>query len=96
MAREIQRLTDRETFPFVLGQLAKGGPPTVVDRQLGLAYGAGAVLALKNGQSGVMVVFQPPDLKFVPMAEAVNKFRTVPPGSEFIEIARALGITLGN
>ncbi len=96
VARGIQRLTDRETFPFVLGPLAKGGAPTVVDRQLGLAYGAGAVLALKNGQSGVMVVFQPPDLKFVPMAEAVNKFRTVPPGSEFIQIARALGITLGN
>ncbi len=96
VARGIQRLTDRETLPFVLGQLAKGGPPTVVDHQLGLAYGAGAVLALKNGQSGVMVVFQPPDLKFVPLAEAINKFRTVPPGSEFIQIARALGISLGN
>ncbi len=96
VARGIQRLTDRETFQFVLGQLAKGGAPTVVDHQLGLAYGAGAVLALKNGQSGVMVAFQPPDLKFVPMAEAINKFRTVPAGSEFIQIARALGITLGN
>ncbi len=96
VARGIQRLTDRETFPLVLGPLAKGGPPTVVDRQLGLAYGAGAVLALKNGQSGVMVVFQPPDLKFVPMAEAINKFRTVPPCSEFIQVALALGVTLGN
>src|SRR5512137_2287091 len=96
VARGLQRLTDRETFPFVLGQLAKGGPPTVVDRQLGLAYGAGAVLALKNGRDGVMVVFQPPDLKFVPMAEAINKFRTVPAGSEFLQIARALGLTLGD
>ncbi len=96
VARGIQRLTDRETVPSVLGQLAKGGPPTVVDHQLGLAYGAGAVLALKNGQSGVMVVFQPPDLKFVPRAEAINKFRTVPPASEFMQIARALGIALGN
>ncbi len=96
VARGIQRLTDREAFPLVLGQLVKGGPPTVVDRQLGLAYGAGAVLALKNGQTGVMVVFQPPDLKFVPMAEAINKVRTVPAGSEFIQIARALGIALGN
>jgi 6-phosphofructokinase 1 len=96
VARGIQRLTDRETFPFVLGQLAKGGPPTVVDHQLGLAYGAGAVLALKSGRDGVMVVFQPPDLRFVPMAEAINKFRTVPAGSEFLQIARALGLTLGD
>jgi len=36
------------------------------------------VRALKEGQTGVMVVFQPPDLKFVPMTEAINKFRTVP------------------
>ena len=36
VALEIQRLTDQETYPLVLGQLAKGGTPTVVDRQLGL------------------------------------------------------------
>ncbi len=96
VALEIQRLTDQETYPLVLGQLAKGGTPTVVDRQLGLGYGAGAVRALKSGQSGVMVVFQPPDLKFVPMAEALNKIRTVPVDSEFIQIARDLGIALGD
>lgn len=96
VALEIQRLTDQETSPLVLGELAKGGTPTVVDRQLGLGYGAGAVCALKGDQSGVMVVFQPPDLKFVPMAEAINKFRTVPADSEFLRIARALGIALGD
>src|SRR5512137_1920376 len=96
VALEIQRLTVQEAFPFVLGQLAKGGTPTVVDRQLGLAYGAGAVLALKDDQSGVMVVFQPPDIKFVPMAEAINKIKTVPVNSEFVQIARAIGISLGD
>src|SRR5512136_1684898 len=30
-ALEIQRLTDRETSPLVLGQLARGGTPTVVE-----------------------------------------------------------------
>lgn len=96
VALEIQRLTDRETSPLVLGQLAKGGAPTVVDRQLGLGYGAGAVRALEGGQSGVMVVFQPPDLKLVPMNEAINQVRTVPANSELIQIARALGISLGD
>ncbi len=96
VALAIQRLTDQETYPLVLGQLARGGTPTVVDRQLGLGYGAGAVSALKSDQSGVMVVFQPPDLKFIPMAEAINKIRTVPVESEFLRIARALGIALGD
>jgi 6-phosphofructokinase 1 len=95
IALAIQRLTDQETYPLVLGQLARGGTPTVVDRQLGLGYGAGAVRALESGQSGVMVVFQPPDLKFVPMTEAINKVRVVPVDSEFFKLARALGISLG-
>jgi 6-phosphofructokinase 1 len=96
VALDLQRLTDQETYPLVLGQLTRGGTPTVVDRQLGLGYGAGAVRALSNNQSGVMVVFQPPDLKFVPMTEAINKFRTVPADSEFVQIARSLGISLGD
>ncbi len=96
VALGIQRMTDQETWPFTLGQLSKGGTPTVVDRQLGLGYGAGAVLALNGGQNGVMVAFQPPDLKFVPIQEAINKIRTVPANSEFVQIARSLGISLGD
>ena len=96
VALELQRLTDQETYPLVLGQLVKGGPPTAVDRQLGLGYGAGAVRALKEGHSGVMVAFQPPDLKFVPLSEAINRLRTVPANSEFVQIARSLGIALGD
>ena len=78
-----------------LGQLVKGGPPTAVDRQLGLGYGAMAVRALKEKQSGVMVAFQPPELKYVPLGEAINKVRTVPDNSVFMQIARSLGISLG-
>ena len=95
LALQIQRLTDRETYPLVLGQLVRGGPPTAVDRQLGLGYGAAAVRALSENQNGVMVSFQPPDLKFVPLAEAINKVRTVPADSVFVQIARSLGISLG-
>jgi 6-phosphofructokinase len=95
IALEIQRLTGQDTSALVLSQLARGGNPTVVDKQLGLGYGAGAVRALNDGQNGVMVVFQPPDLKFVPISEAINKFRTVPVNSEFVKIAQDLGISLG-
>jgi 6-phosphofructokinase 1 len=96
LALSLQRLTDLETFPFSIGELVRGGAPTVVDRQLGLGYGAAAVQALREGQNGVMVAFQPPDLVFVPLRDAINKVRTVPPQSEFVRIARALGICLGD
>jgi 6-phosphofructokinase 1 len=95
VALQLQRLTDQETYPLVLGQLIRGGPPTAVDRQLGLGYGAAAVRALGASQSGVMVSFQPPDLKLVPLAEAINKVRTVPVDSVFVQSARSLGISLG-
>ncbi|MFZ1462319.1 MAG: 6-phosphofructokinase [Ignavibacteria bacterium] len=95
-ALELQRLTELETYPIVIGQLVRGGTPTAVDKQLGLGYGAGAVKALNEDQSGVMVVFQPPDLKYVSLAESINKVRTVPTDSLFIKITQALGICLGS
>jgi 6-phosphofructokinase 1 len=95
VARGLQLLIAEETFPLVVGPWVRGGVPTAVDRQLGLCYGAGAVRAMRAGKYGVMVAFQPPDIKFVPLAEAINKVRTVSADSEFIQIARSLGICLG-
>jgi hypothetical protein len=34
-------------------------------------------------------------MKFVPLAEAINKVRTVPADSLFVKIAQSLGIFLG-
>ena len=95
VANRLQLLIAEETYPLVLGPWVRGGAPTAVDRQLGLGYGAGAVRALTAGKYGVMMAFVPPDIKFVPLAEAINKVRTVPAESEFIKIARSLGICLG-
>jgi 6-phosphofructokinase len=95
VASKLQLLIAEETYPLVLGPWVRGGAPTAVDRQLALAYGAGAVQAVKAGHYGSMVAFVPPGVKFVPLAEAINKVRTVPADSEFIKIARSLGIFLG-
>jgi 6-phosphofructokinase 1 len=64
VARQLQLMLPEETYPVVLGPWARGGPPTAVDRQLGLAYGAGAVKAVKAGENGVMVAFAPPNIDF--------------------------------
>jgi 6-phosphofructokinase len=95
VATELQLLIAEETYPLVLGPWVRGGVPTAVDRQLGLGYGAGAVRALNAGKNGVMVAFVPPDIKFVPLAEAINKIRAVPANNEFMKIAQSLGIFLG-
>jgi 6-phosphofructokinase 1 len=95
VATRLQLLIAEETYPLVLGPWVRGGAPTAVDRQLGVGYGAGAVRALNAGKNGVMVAFVPPDMKFVPLAEAINKVRTVPADSLFVKIAQSLGIFLG-
>ncbi len=96
VATTLQPLISTEIYPLVIGPWARGGNPTALDQQLGMAYGAGAVQVLKGGQHGVMVAFVPPDIKFVPLTEAINKVRTVPVDSEFLRIAQSLGIYLGN
>ncbi len=95
VATRLQLLIAEETYPLVLGPWARGGAPTAVDRQLGMAYGAGAVRALGAGKTGVMVALAPPDINFVPLADAINKVRTVPTDSLFVKIAQSLGIFLG-
>ena len=95
VATGLQLHIAEETFPMVIGPWVRGGTPSAVDRQLGMAYGAGALQALKAGKNGVMVSFIPPEIKFVPLAEAINKVRTVPAESEFLKIAASLGIYCG-
>jgi ATP-dependent phosphofructokinase / diphosphate-dependent phosphofructokinase len=96
VATTLQPMIATEIYPLVIGAWARGGNPTALDLQLGIAYGAGAVQVLKGGQHGAMVAFVPPDIKFVPLADAINKVRTVPAGSEFLRIAQSLGIYLGH
>ncbi len=95
VANRLQLKLAEKIYPVTVGPWVRGGAPTAGDRQLGLAYGAGAIRALNAGEEGVMVAFQPPDIAFVPLLEAINKVRTVPPDSEFMLIARSLGICLG-
>jgi 6-phosphofructokinase len=96
LARELQLLIDWETYPLVIGPWARAESPTAVDLQLGMAYGAGAIQALKASKNGVMVAFVPPEIKYVPLAEVINKVRTVSADSEFLKIAGSLGIYFGN
>lgn len=96
IALALQRLTGCETIPLTAGHLIRTGNATAVDRQLGLGYGAAAVRALEEGRNGVLAVFQPPDVNFVPIADAVNKVRTVPADSLFVQTVRSLGISLGD
>jgi 6-phosphofructokinase len=95
LARRLQPRIEGDIYPLVIGPWARGGNPTAVDQQLGMAYGSGAVQVLKAGRNGVMVAFAPPEIRFVPLMEVVGKVRIVPHDSEFMRLAQSLGIYLG-
>lgn len=95
VARELQLRIAEECYPLIIGPWVRGGTPSSVDRQLGVAYGAGAIQALKEEKSGVMVSFVPPEIRFVELADAINKVRTVSADNEFLKTAELLGIYFG-
>ena len=96
VAAELERLTGKEARTVVLGHLLRGGSPTSFDRLLGLRFGAAAVRGLEEGRSGVMVALHPPDVEYVPLADATNRLKTVPITSDTVLTARDLGINFGD
>lgn len=96
VARELGKLTGKETRAAVLGHIVRGGSPTAADRNLGLALGAAAVGALVQGEHSVMVAVNPPNVVTVPLEVAVAKMKAVPLDGWAISTARALDISFGD
>jgi ATP-dependent phosphofructokinase / diphosphate-dependent phosphofructokinase len=96
VARELQTLTGQEARTVVLGHLLRGGSPTSFDRQIGLRFGAAAVRGLVEGRDGVMVALDPPEVKYVPLAQAVSRMKTVPVKCDTVLTARELAISFGD
>jgi 6-phosphofructokinase 1 len=96
LARDINRLTGRETRAMVLGHLQRGGTPTAYDRLIALRFGAAAVRCVENKQFGTMVALDPPEIKAVPLEEAISHMKMVPIQSDTVLTARDLGISFGD
>ncbi len=96
VAKGLEELTGKEARTVVLGHLLRGGSPTAFDRLLGLRFGAAAVRALEEGERGVMVALDPPNVLYVPLAEATSRLKSVPLDCDEILTARDIGISFGD
>lgn len=96
LAGQITQRTGRETRALVLGHLQRGGEPTAYDKILALRFGAAAVDMVEQKKFGCMVALDPPRVKAVPLAEAIEKLNLVPVDSDVVRTARALGISFGD
>jgi phosphofructokinase-like protein len=96
VAREIAKRTGKETRCCVLGHLQRGGAPTTLDRILATRFGVKAVQLASEGHFGSMVSYQNYQVRHVPIAEAVNRLRLVPPNGEMVQTARGVDISFGD
>jgi 6-phosphofructokinase 1 len=96
IAHQIEDNCDVETRSLVLGHLQRGGQPNSYDRLLALRFGAAAIELVKRGDFGSMVSLDPPDVKAVPLGEALAQIKKVPVDGDVVRAARALGISFGD
>ncbi|MGC1323203.1 MAG: ATP-dependent 6-phosphofructokinase, partial [Candidatus Udaeobacter sp.] len=96
VSREIAKRTGKETRCCVLGHLQRGGAPTTLDRILATRFGVKAVQLANEGHFGSMVSYQNYQVRHVPIAEAVNRLKLVPPNGELVQTARDVDISFGD
>jgi 6-phosphofructokinase 1 len=96
LADQIAERTGRETRSIVLGHLQRGGEPVAYDRLLALRFGSAAVELVEDRCFGCMVALDPPEVKAVPISEAVSELKAVPLDGDVVRTARALGVCLGD
>src|SRR5215510_4334677 len=81
LARKIASETHYEARAVVLGHPQRGGPPSPIDRIMGMMFGAKAAEAVANGQYGTMVsargIAPACDFSLVNLSEAQGKINVV-------------------
>jgi 6-phosphofructokinase 1 len=96
LARQLGEMTGHETRAMVLGHLQRGGVPTSFDRLIATRFGAAAVRCIENGEFGTMVALDPPDIRAVPLVDAIRRIKHVPLDSDMMQTARDIGISFGD
>ncbi len=96
VGRMIQDNTGLETRVAVLGHVQRGGSPTAHDRVLATRFGSMALQIASEGRFGHMVSLRGTEVTAVPVKEAILQLRTVPPDSQLILAARAVGTSFGD
>jgi 6-phosphofructokinase 1 len=96
LCHELEARTGKESRVCVLGHLQRGGDPTTLDRILGTRFGVKAVQLALEEKFGMMVSYHNYDVLEVPIADAIHRLKRVPPDSQLVETARAVGISFGD
>ena len=96
IAAQLEALTGQETRVTVPGHYQRGGPPCPYDRVLASQFGTAAAELIINRQYNRMVAIQDGEICSIPLEEAASRTKFLPVDHPMIQVARDLGICMGD
>ena len=96
IADRLEKLTGKEARVTVPGHYQRGGPPCPYDRVLATQFGVAAADLIINKQYGRMVAVQGGQIASIPLEDAASKTKFLPVDHQMIQVARKMGIILGD
>ena len=96
LAAELEKVTRQETRVTVPGHYQRGGPPCPYDRVLATQFGIAAADLIINKQYRRMVAVQDGKITSIPLDDAASKTKFLPIDHPMIQVARDIGICMGD
>ena len=96
IADRLEKLTGKEARVTVPGHYQRGGPPCPYDRVLATQFGVAAADLIINKQYGRMVAVRGGQIVSIPLEDAASKTKFLPVDHPMIQVARKMGISLGD
>lgn len=96
LAADLEKLTGQEARVVIPGHFQRGGPPCPYDRVLATQFGAAAAKLIEQKKYGRMVAMQGGMITDIDLAEAASKTKFLPVDHPMIQMAREIGICMGD
>lgn len=96
LAAYIEKKCNVETRVVVPGHLQRGGNPSAYDRLLSSEMGSFAGRLALEGKYGTTVAIKDNNITYNKLTDIAGKSKSISPDHQMINIARAMGISLGD
>ena len=96
IAAELEAMTGQETRVTVPGHYQRGGPPCPYDRVLATQFGTAAAELIINKEYDRMVAIQNGKICSIFLEEAASRTKFLPVDHPMIQVARDIGICMGD
>ena len=95
LVQSLKKYVDSDVPLTVLGHLQRGGSPSSYDRVLATRFGAAAIDLIAAGKFGRIVCLSGSKITSAPIEEAIKGQKLIPADYDMLQVARDIGISLG-